>query len=114
MVKKKNFVVLFTLHLCVFNLCFVTLIHVNLFIHLFICLFDLWIFLKVYFNELICVQSNLDLIPPGLISTLLRSGQVRSEWLTCTFGASCCSARLSRAQVSDFAGSSVRDRTFFY
>ena len=26
-----------------------------------------------------------------------RSGQVRSECLTCTFRASCCSARLSRA-----------------
>ena len=31
----------------------------------------------------------------------LRSGQVRSECLTCTFRASCCSARLSRAQVPD-------------
>ena len=29
----------------------------------------------------------------------VRSGQVRSECLTCTFRASCCSARLSRAQV---------------
>ena len=27
------------------------------------------------------------------------SGQVRSECLTCTFRASCCSARLSRAQA---------------
>ena len=32
-----------------------------------------------------------------------RSGQVRSECLTCTFRASCCSARLSRAQVPAFA-----------
>ena len=32
-------------------------------------------------------------------STALRSGQVRSVCLTCTFRASCCSARLSRAQV---------------
>ena len=30
---------------------------------------------------------------------MVRSGQVRSECLTCTFRASCCSARLSRAQV---------------
>ena len=30
---------------------------------------------------------------------IIRSGQVRSECLTCTFRASCCSARLSRAQV---------------
>ena len=37
----------------------------------------------------------------------VRSGQVRSECLKCTFRASCCSARLSRAQV--FVGSSVRD-----
>ena len=29
----------------------------------------------------------------------VRSGQVRSECLTCTFRASCCSARLSRTQV---------------
>ena len=36
--------------------------------------------------------------------------QVRSECLTCTFRASCCSARLSRAQVPDSAGSSVRVR----
>ena len=34
----------------------------------------------------------------------LVSGQVRSECLTCTFRASCCSARLSRAQVLAFAG----------
>ena len=27
---------------------------------------------------------------------------IRSECLTCTFRASCCSARLSRAQVSAF------------
>ena len=32
-----------------------------------------------------------------------------SECLTCTIRASCCSARLSRAQVPTFAGSSVRD-----
>ena len=37
-------------------------------------------------------------------------GQVRSECLTCTFRASYCSARLSRAQVPAFAVSSVRDR----
>ena len=29
----------------------------------------------------------------------VRSGQVRSECLTCTFRASCCSARLSRVQL---------------
>ena len=33
--------------------------------------------------------------------------QVRSECLTCAFRASCCSARLSRAHVPAFAGSSV-------
>ena len=37
-------------------------------------------------------------------------GQVRSECLTCTFRASCCSARLSRAQVHAVAGSHVRDK----
>ena len=37
-------------------------------------------------------------------------GQVRSECLTCTFRASCCSAHLSQAQVLTFVGSSVRDR----
>ena len=35
---------------------------------------------------------------------------IRSESLTRTFRASCCSARLSRAQVSAFAGSSVQNR----
>ena len=44
------------------------------------------------------------------IASTLESGQVRSECLTCTFRASCCSARLSRAQVPAFAGSSVQDR----
>ena len=32
------------------------------------------------------------------------SGQVRSECLTCTFRASCCSARMSRAQVPALRG----------
>ena len=41
-----------------------------------------------------------------VISQHVRSGQ----YLTCTFRANCCSARLSRAQVPAFAGSSVRDR----
>ena len=36
--------------------------------------------------------------------------EVRSECLTCTFKASCYSARLSWAQVPTFAGSSVWDR----
>ena len=44
------------------------------------------------------------------INTDTVPGQVRSECLTCTFRASCCSARLSRAQVPAFAVSSVRDR----
>ena len=39
----------------------------------------------------------------------LRSGQVRV--FNCTFRASCCNARLSRAQVLAFAGSFVMDRT---
>ena len=36
--------------------------------------------------------------------------QVRSEYLKCIFRASWCSARLSRAQIPDFAYSSVRDK----
>ena len=40
----------------------------------------------------------------------VRLGQVRSECLTCTFRASCCSACMSRAQVPAFTGPSVRDR----
>ena len=40
----------------------------------------------------------------------LRVGQVRSEVLTSTFRTSCCSARLSRAQVPTHAGTSVQDR----
>ena len=38
-----------------------------------------------------------------------RSGKIKSECLTCTFRTSCCSARLSRAQVPVFTGSSVQD-----
>ena len=58
-----------------------------------------------------CYEYNTDLVCPLLQTpSLARSGQVRSECLTCTFRASCCSARLSRAQVPAFAGSSVRDR----
>ena len=41
---------------------------------------------------------------------LFMSGQVRSECLTCSFRASCCSARLLRVQEPAFAGSSVQDR----
>ena len=53
-----------------------------------------------------------DTVPiTSVYSCQVRSGQVRSECLTCTLRASCCSARLSRAQVLAFAGSSVRDRT---
>ena len=37
----------------------------------------------------------------------VRSGQVRSECLTCTLRASCCSARLSWAQVPAFAASDI-------
>ena len=50
---------------------------------------------------------------PFLFVCLVRSGQVRSECLTCTFKASCCSARLSRAQVPEFARCYVRDRCVF-
>ena len=39
-----------------------------------------------------------------------QNDQFRSECFRCTFRASCCSARLSRAQVPAFACSSVRDR----
>ena len=39
-----------------------------------------------------------------------RSGQVKSECLTCTFRASCCSARLSLGTGTAFVGSSIRDR----
>ena len=46
--------------------------------------------------------------PTCFRSSQVRSGQVRPECLTCTFRASCCSARLSRVQVPP--GSSVRDR----
>ena len=43
------------------------------------------------------------LLPRSYISL-----QVRSECLTCTYRASCCSVRLSRVQVPAFVGSSVR------
>ena len=37
-------------------------------------------------------------------------GFISAQCLTCTFRASCCSARLSRAQVMTFADFSVWDR----
>ena len=40
-----------------------------------------------------------------IVKYQVRSGQVRSVCLKCTFRASCCSARLSREQVPAFAGS---------
>ena len=53
-------------------------------------------------------------VPWPLLYQLWSTGrQARSECLFCTFRASCCSARLSRAQVPiafAVAGSSVRDR----
>ena len=42
------------------------------------------------------------------------AGQVKSDCLTCTFRASRCIARLSRAQMLLFACSSVRDRKYKY
>ena len=41
---------------------------------------------------------------------LERSGQVKSECLTCMFRKSCCSARLSRTQILAFASFSVHDK----
>ena len=41
--------------------------------------------------------------PLYLCAIQLKSGQARSECLTCTFRASCCSARLSWAQIPAFA-----------
>ena len=41
---------------------------------------------------------------------LKADNQVRSECLTCTFRANCCSARLSWEQVPAFFDSFVRDR----
>ena len=35
----------------------------------------------------------------NLVLKMVRSGQVRSECLTCTFRRSCCGTRLSRTQV---------------
>ena len=48
------------------------------------------------------------IVPMVNMEGQVRSGQVRSG--TCTCRASCCSVSLSQAQVSAFAGSSVRDR----
>ena len=53
----------------------------------------------VTFNSILCWFIKLE----------VRSGQVRSECLRCTFRANCCSVRLSWAQVPAFAGFSVRD-----
>ena len=48
---------------------------------------------------------------PAVTTTwAILSDTAQVSVLTCTFRASCCSARLSWAQVLDFAGSSVWDR----
>ena len=57
------------------------------------------------------MAANVKGVLSWIYSTLI--GQVRSECLTCTFRVICCSARLSWAQVSAFAGSSVWDRMHF-
>ena len=65
---------------------------------------------KYYSKNSLDVTQILTDFLPLIWGCLVRSGQVRSECLTCTFRASCCSARLSQAQVPTFAGSSVWDR----
>ena len=47
----------------------------------------------------------------SMVTGCIISVPERSECLTCTFRASCCSARLSQAQVPAFPSSSVRDMT---
>ena len=81
------------------------------------CLYQLYkYYLKIFFLLIIlvlclgCVVAMGIMLgfPPFASNLGIRS---RSECLTCTFRASCCSARLSRAQVPTFAVSSVRDMT---
>ena len=67
----------------------------------------------VFLNEIVSGVGVLSWSGPPLSMVIVHhksSGQVRSECLMCTFRASCCSARLSRAQVPSFAGFFVRDR----
>ena len=51
-----------------------------------------------------------DIVPRYAPGKSASKCQVRSECLTCIFRVSCCSARLSWAQVPAFAGSPVWDR----
>ena len=73
----------------------------NLFVSNFVSIY-IYIYLFIYLFYLFIIQFKIVLY--------VRSGQVRSACVTCTFRANYCSARLSRAQVPAFAGSSVRDR----
>ena len=61
-------------------------------------------------DHLLMVQCVVRSIPRGgpIELFVVPASQVRSECLMFTFRASCCEARLSRAQVP--AGSSVQDR----
>ena len=59
------------------------------------------------FDGAVAKSSSNGLVITGFTFQYRLPGQVRSECLTCTFRASCCSARLSLA----FTGSSVRDRS---
>ena len=56
-------------------------------------------YLDVCQSVVYCVVDNRW---PTYINYIRFLPDVRSEYLTCTFRASCCSARLSRAQVPVF------------
>ena len=72
----------------------------------------LWVFYN-NFKFVLGVHEDIIIIKNeyiGILGVFFKEGQVRSECLTCTFRASCCSAHLSWAQVPAFTGSSVQDR----
>ena len=64
-----------------------------------------------------CSLTGIDLIHTNhiiiiiMVMICISEALVISDCLTCTFRASCCSARLSRTQILSFACSSVRDKT---
>ena len=64
----------------------------------FFSFFFLSFFLSIYLFCMLCVTCLLDSSDSYTMSGLVRSGQVRSECLPCTFRANCCSARLCPEQ----------------
>ena len=79
--------------------CMYVCLYVCMYVCMCVCVY-VCVYVLMYDYTMYCLYVGVDYTYiPGVLST----GHVRSQCLTCTFRASCCSARLSRAQVPAFA-----------